>query len=189
MNHIQTEKAEPHSDSFAVEFYPSVDDYVHIAERLNASFKTPPRIQYVYQSFLAINTVVFPGFLWFNEYYLAGILILAVNVAALSWLIPWSMRDGYRDYYKEVIGPRENTIARVELDSEGIRYSSEDGESFTPWRRMTGLEETDDAIFFFFLGNGFAVRKSGFAYRAEQEAFTRFARSNLATTESLQLEQ
>ena len=50
------------------------------------------------------------------------------------------------------------------------------------------LEENDEAIFFFFAGNGFAVRKSGFAYRGEQDAFTRLARSNMAAAHS-QLEQ
>jgi hypothetical protein len=150
MNHIQTERTELPNDSLAVEFYPSVDDYVHIAERVSAAIETPPGIQYAYQFFLFINAVVFPGFLWFNDYYLAGILILAINIAALSWLIPWFTRGGYRAYFKQVVGPRENEIARVELNSEGIRYASDDGDSFMPWRRITAIEETDDAIFFFY---------------------------------------
>src|SRR5687768_14597202 len=104
MNHIPTEKAELPSDSIAVEFYPSIDDFVHIAERMSTSIKTPLLIQYAYQFFLFINAVAFPGFLWLSEYYLAGILILAVNIAALYWLIPWVTRDGYRAYYKQVIG-------------------------------------------------------------------------------------
>ena len=188
MNHIQTAKTELPSDSLSVEFYPSVDDYVHIAERVSSSIKTPTLIQYAYQFFLFVNAAAFPAFLWFSEYYIAGILILAINIAALSWLIPWFARDGYRAYFEQVIGPREREIARAELNSEGIRYTSDDGESFLPWRRITAIEETDDAIFFFFAGNGFAVRKSGFAYRGEQEAFTRLARSNVAAAQG-QLEQ
>jgi hypothetical protein len=189
MNHIQTAKTDLPSDSLAVEFHPSVDDYVHIANRVAASIKTPPVIRYAYQFFLFINAVGFPAFLWLNEYYIAGILILAVNIAALSWLIPWFTRGGHRAYFEQVIGPRESEIARVELNSKGIRYSSDDGESFFPWRRITAIEETDDAIFFFFSGNGFAVRKSGFAYRGEQDAFTRLARSYLEGEHSPQLEQ
>jgi len=177
------------TDSLAVEFHPSVDDYVHIANRVTASIKTPLGIQYAYQFFLFINAIVFPVVLWLNDYYIAGILILAANIAALSWLIPWFTRGGHRAYFEQVIGPRENEIARVELNSSGIRYSSDDGESFFPWRRITAIEETDDAIFFFFSGNGFAVRKSGFAYRDEQDAFSRFARSHLAAGQTLQLEQ
>lgn len=181
MNHIQTAKTEhPNSDSLAVEFYPSVDDYVHIAERVSASIKTPPAIQHSYQIFLFLNAAVFPVFLYFSDYYVAAIFVLAVNIAALSWLIPWFARDGYRAYFEQVIGPREKEIARAELNSEGIRYTSDDGESFLPWRRITAIEETDEAIFFFFAGNGFAVRKSGFAYRGEEDAFKRLARSNLA---------
>ncbi len=189
MNHIQTAMTDPPSDSLAVEFYPAVDDYIHISQRVSASLKTPPVVQYAYQVFLFMNAGIFPGFLWFSDNYLAAVLILAMNVAALYWLIPWFARDGYRAYYEQVIGPRESEIARAELNSEGIRYSSDDGESFLPWRRITAIEETDDAIFFFFAGNGFAVRKSGFAYRGEQDAFTRFARSNFAAAQNHQLDQ
>lgn len=189
MNHIPTETTEPPVDSLEVEFYPSVEDYVHIASRVTASAGSPPTIQYLYQGFLFINAVGFPAFLWFSDYYLTGIFVMVLNIAALSWLIPWFTRDGYRDYYERVIGPREKEIARVTLNAEGIRYASDNGESFLPWQRITAIEETDDAIFFFFAGNGFAVRKSGFAYRGEQEKFTRFARANLDSAHNLQLEQ
>jgi hypothetical protein len=189
MNHIQTETTDPPTDSLEVEFYPSVEDYVHIGSRVTASVGTPATIQYIYQGFLFINAVGFPAFLWFNNYYLIGIVIAVLNIAALAWLIPWSIRDGYRAYYEQVIGPREKEIARVKLNSAGIRYTSDNGETFLPWQRITAIEETDDAIFFFFAGNGLAVRKSGFAYRGEQDAFTRFARANLDSARNPQLEQ
>ena len=189
MNLTQTETSDPPSDLRVVEFYPSVDDYVHITAHVTRQLKSPLTIQYAYQVILFINAIGFPAFLWFGNYYLWGFLILAVNLAALAWLIPWFTRDSYREYYKQVIGPRENEIARTELDSEGIRYYSERGDTFLRWRYVTEIEETDDAIFFYFLGNGFAVRKNGFAYREEQEAFVAFARSNLKAAHAPQLEQ
>ena len=113
MNHMKTETSDLPIDSVEVEFYPSVDDYVHIAQRVSSSIGTPHAVKYAYQIFLILNTIGFPAFLWLNEYYLPGLLIAAINVAALSWLIPWFAREGYRDYFKQVVGPREAEVARV----------------------------------------------------------------------------
>jgi hypothetical protein len=175
MNHIQRTKAEIASDSYSVEFYPSTDDYVHIALRTSQSVPTPTPIRFAYQTFLIINAVWFPAFLWFNDFFLAGILLLGINVAALAWVIPWFAAGSLRRYYEHTVGPRENTIARVELTALGITYWADEAEVFWPWRRITSIEETDETIFFYFHGNGLAVRKSGFAYHEQEVDFIKAA--------------
>ena len=189
MNPIQRTKAETANDSYSVEFYPSTDDYVHIAIKTSQSVPTPTPIKFAYQAFLVINAVGFPAFLWFNEFFLAGLLLLALNVAALAWVIPWFTAGGLRKFYEHTVGPRENRIARVEISREGISYWADDAEVFWPWRRITSIEETDEAIFFFFPGNGLAVRKSGFAYHDEEVAFLRAARGYLEVSHPPGLEQ
>ena len=179
MNHIQRTKAETGSDSYSVEFYPSTDDYVHIALKTSESVPTPTPIKFAYQTFLVINAIGFPAFLWFNEFFLAGLLLLGINITALAWVIPWSTAAGLRKYYEHMVGHRENKIARVEISRAGISYWAEDGEGFYPWHRITSIDETDEAIFFFFPGNGLAVRKSGFAYHDDELDFLRTARGYL----------
>jgi hypothetical protein len=171
-----------------VEFYPSADDYVHIASKIGAEVPTPPLIKYSYLFFLLLNTVGFPAFLWFNDFLLAGVLLLALNIVALQWVIPWFTTGSLRKYYEHTMGPREKSVARVELSAEGVSYSSDEAETFWPWRRILAIEETDEAIYFYFLGNGFAVRKSGFAYRDEQVAFMNAATGYLAESKTGRLE-
>jgi len=163
------------SDSYSVEFYPSTDDYVHIALKTTQAVPAPAPLKFAYKSFLIINAVGFPAFLFFNEFFLAGFLLLATNVFAISWLIPWFTAGGLRKYYEHTFGPRENKIARVDITREGISYWADDAEVFWPWRRITSIEETNEAIFFFFPGSGFAVRKSGFAYHEEEVDFVKAA--------------
>ena len=188
MNHIQRTKAETPSDSYYVEFYPSTDDYIHIALKTSQSVPTPAPLKLAYQAFLIINAVGFPVFLWLNEFFVAGFILLAMNLVAVSWLIPWFMSGGLRKYYEHTVGPRENKIARVEITREGINYWADDAEAFWPWRRITSIEETDEAIFFFFPGNGVAVRKSGFAYHEEQVDFVNAAHRYLDDSRMMKLE-
>ena len=164
------------NEKLTVEFYPSVDDYVHIASKISGSVPPKTLTTYAYYLFLAINVVVFPAFLFANELVLAGTLVLILNFAAVAFLIPRVNPDSFREYYKEIFGDRERHVARVELSGEGVNYFADDGESFWPWKRITEIEETPDAIYFFFQGNGFAARKSGFVYLEEQKSFLDAAR-------------
>ena len=104
------------------------------------------------------------------------------------FIIPRVNSDGYRKYYEHLYGNRENQIATVELSSAGIRYWSDGAESFWPWRRINSVEETDESIFFYFDGNGFAVRKSGFAYPDESVTFVNFAQGHLSEARNQQLQ-
>lgn len=172
-----------------MEFYPSADDYVHIASKNSQSVPTPKVFRFVYKTFLIINAIGFPAFLWLNDFFLIGFLLLIVNIAVLVWLIPWFTSTSLRLYYEHTVGPRENKVVRVDLTPEGINYSADDAQAFWPWRRITSIEETDESIFFYFLGNGFAVRKSGFVYHEDEVAFVRAANSYLEASRPLGLEQ
>ena len=189
MNHIQRTTAHPASDSYSVEFYPSTDDYVHIALKTSASVPTPALIKIGYKAFLIINAVGFPTFLWLNEFFLAGFLLFGLNLVALAWVIPWFAAGGLRRYYEHTVGSREKHVARVDLTPEGINYSADDAELFWPWRRITSIEETDESIYFYFPGNGIAVRKSGFAYHEEQVEFLKAAHGFLSSSRRERLEQ
>lgn len=168
---------EPPTEKLAAEFYPSVDDYVHIASKVGATFPVPTPSLYAYYLFLITNSIVFPAFLLFNEFILASLVVLVLNIGAVMFIIPRVNADGFRKYYRHVYGGRENRIARVELTGDGVSYFDDESKSFWPWTSITEIEETPDAIFFFFEGNGLAVRKSGFAYLDEQKSFLDFARN------------
>jgi len=189
MNHIQTTTAETPTDSYSVEFYPSADDYAYIASTISKSVPVPPLIKYSYQLFLIVNAVFFPAFLWLNEFLIAGILVAALNVIALSRILPWVSSTGLRKFYDHVFRNRESEVARVEITSEGIHYSANGAETFWPWQRINAIEESDESIYFFFDGNGIAVRKSGFAYRDQQMEFLGFARQALEEHRSREIVQ
>lgn len=188
MNHTQTIQTEqPSSKTFTVEFYPSVDDYAYLASKISGSVPTPTITGYAYYLFLLLNVIAFPAFLWINDYELTGFVVFTLNVAALIFLIPRVNSDSYRKYYEHLFGDRENEIARVILSSAGAKYIADGGESFWPWRRITEIEETAESIYFYYDGNGFAVRKSGFAYSEEQKAFIDFARQSLQMNQANQI--
>jgi len=160
----------------SVEFYPSLEDHVHIALRISSSARPKPLTRHAYNFFLTLNAIVFPSFLFFNDYMLLGLVVFGLNLVALLFIVPRVNPDTFRSYYSQLYGHRENKIARVDLTDNGIRYTADGGEGFWPWHRINDIEETDDAIYFYFDGNGFAVRKAGFAYLEEKDAFVEFAR-------------
>jgi hypothetical protein len=131
---------------------------------------------------------VFPVFLWFNDYFLAGTAIFLANLGTLIYIMPRVNSDGYRKYFEHLFGKRGKSIAKVELTRAGIRYSSSGGESFCPWDWITETEETADSVFFFHEGNGLAVKKSGFAYHEDEIAFCTFARNRIAENRSKNIE-
>lgn len=186
MRNIQMIKSEVPSKK--VEFYPSVDDHVHIANRLSSSVPTSTLTVYSYYAFLFLNTIVFPVFLWFNEYLLAGLIVFLLNILTLMFIVPRANSDSYRKYYEHLYGNRENEIATVELSSAGINYYSDGAETFWPWQRINSIEETDQSIYFFHEGNGFAVSKSGFAYPHDSTEFIDFARNSLTEVRTKQIE-
>ena len=165
--------------SYTVTFYPSVDDHVHIAERVGKAVKVSPWSKIVYQAFLFLNGILFPVFLWFHDYWLLGFLVFAIEVVALLFITGRVNRDSYKDYYSQLYGNREKEIATVDVTEHGITYSSDGGSSFWPWYRFILIEETDDSVYFFYHGNGFAVRKSGFSYKEDAADFLAFARRSL----------
>ena len=167
------------NEKLEVEFFLSVDDFVHIALKVNSSVQPNTLTTYAYYFFLISNVILFPVFLWLGDYFVLGAIVFALNVAAVTYLIPKLNADGYREYYRQLIGDREDHPATVELSVEGINYVADEGQCFWPWKRITEIEETPESIYFYFEGNGIAVRKTGFAYFEQQEVFTRFARHQL----------
>lgn len=175
MSQTQQEKTSVHS----VEFYPSVEDYLYIATRIGGSVPAGTVAGYSYYIFLFLNTIAFPAFLWINDHFAAGLAVLAVNIASIIFVIPRVRSDGYRKYYQHLFGDRGSRIAKVLLNGDGVMYESEDGYAFWPWHRIESVEETEESIYFFFEGNGFAVRKSGFAYMEDANRFMEYSRQNV----------
>ncbi len=170
-----------------VEFHASIDDYVHVADRISASVPEKTSTLYFYYAFLFLNAIIFPVFLWFNQYLLTGLIVFLLNMGALMFLIPRVGSDSNRNYYEHLHGNLENEIATVELGTDGVRYYHDGCETFFSWRKITSVEETEQSIFFYLKGNGFAVRKNGFAYRDQEREFVAFA-NNLIQTGRSELE-
>lgn len=163
----------------SVEFYPTVDDQVYVSLQINNAVKPKAATNYAFQAFLFINAIAFPAYLLFSGYVVATAIVFAINFVAFTFILPRANTDHHRDYYQQLFGDREKYPARVELTTEGVNYSAEGGTSFWPWRKIRGIEETNEAIYFFIDGNGFGVQKSGFAYREEERAFFEFAQEQM----------
>ena len=163
-----------------VEFYPTLDDFVHISLRIGEKASTTALTTLAYQLFLVVNAIGFPAFLLFSELYLLAVLLFITNLVLLFFIIPRVNSDAARNYYQRLMGTREKEIARVELSDAGILYTADEGVSFLPWRRITHMEETETSIYFYFEGNGFAIQKSGFPYVDEQLSFVNFAKTQVA---------
>lgn len=176
---MQIERSE--SQKASVEFYPTLDDFVHISLRIGEKASQSTLTTRAYYLFLIVNAIGFPAFLLFREHFVIGFLVFLANLSLLMLIVPRVNRQAAASYYQKLLGDRERKIARVELSSTGILYSADDGYSFWPWSRITSTEETETSIFFYFDGNGIAIQKSGFPYVEEQKAFLDFARSQMRT--------
>ena len=175
------------SNNYRIEFYPSIEDFVHVSARINDSAYKPAASSYLFYTFLLMNGIVFPVYLFLSDQFLAGVAVFVLNLAALLFLMPKVNPDAYRKYYESLYGDRDEHIATVELTQDGIGYSSDDAEMFWYWGRIKSIEETDNSIFFFDKCNGFGVRKNGFPYREQEIAFIDFARERIERAQSSRL--
>ena len=166
--------------SYSVEFYPSIDDLVHITQATRKAYKLPFVSQYALQIFLFINMIGCPTILWFFGWFLAGLLVLALNLGIAGLFIPAIAKADYRRFFTTLYGNFENEIVRVELSERGFGSSHLGDSSFHLWKNVKRVEETSDSIFFYLAnGRGIAVRKSGFAYDQQKNEFLAFARQKL----------
>jgi hypothetical protein len=181
------EPARDVKQSLSVEFYPSIDDHVHVSLKLGEAAAKTTLAAKLFNLFLLLNCIVFPAFLFINDYTISAILIFGINVLTVVFLVPRANSSSHREYYKKLYGNRENEIASVELSPEGIRYAADGCATFWSWHRVDLIEQTDDAVYFYLDGNGFGIRKAGFAYREEQDAFVDFANARIQDARSAQL--
>ena len=158
----------------SVEFFPALDDYLYVSTKLSNATSSTPATTYLYYTFLFVNAIAFPAFLWLDGDFAAGLAVFVVNLVAVLSLLPRVNTNALRTYYATLFGNRENEIARVELSQEGILYFSDGSHSFWEWHRIVAVEETQESIFFFLEGNGFGVRREGFAYRDDEKLFLAF---------------
>ena len=154
-----------------VSFYPNTDDLAHISEKINRSYKIPSRANQALQAFLVFNLVGMPAVLWFFDALLVGFLVFTINVVVALAFLPALRRLDYRQYFRAMFGNIENEVVEVELTDEGVWCRRSDDHSFHAWKSIKLLEETKEAIYFFFDHNGIAVAKTGFAYDEEKDLF------------------
>lgn len=166
--------------SHQVEFYPAIDDLVYISLTTSKNIAKKPFSIWAYWAFLFVNGIVFPAFLFANEYFAAAIAVFFLNLAAVLYLIPRANSDHYRSHFHSSVPDYEKDLVTIELSDDGIRYSTEKYNSFIKWSHIKKIEETPEAIYFFFDGSGWAVRKTGFAGKEQETEFVRFGRSRHA---------
>ena len=169
-----------------VEFYPSVDDYVYVAERIGNQVPPEQRVHYLFYAFLIINAIIFPVFLWFNEHLLAGFIVFLLNLLILLFVAPRANSDAFRRHYEFILRNCLDEVVTVEISSTGIRYSSDGADAFWSWSRIRSIEDAERTIYFFSDENGIAVRKEGFAYEQDTRKFLDLARKSLAEFRSQQ---
>ena len=174
-------------NSHYVEFYPSSDDYAYIALRVSDRVKVNSFSTYAFYAFLASNVVLFPATLIIKDNFRLALLVFAIEVATVLFLMPRVNSDRFKTYYSQLFSHREKRIASVDINETGLTYKTGGCVAFWPWDRVTNIEETEQAIYFFSDTNGLAVRKNGFAYSEDATQFVAYSRSAIdsVTTEKL----
>ena len=167
------------NEIYEVEFYPSLDDFIHVAARTNKTAGSSKILTYTTYAFLIVNMILFPAYLWMNDYFFVGLCIFALNMITFVVVLPKLSSASNKVAFSKMYGFREKELAFVRLNDSGLEYSSDEASTFFPWRRMTGFEETEDSLFIYVQAGGFGIRKSGFAYREEMERFKDFALKNI----------
>src|SRR5688572_33211320 len=135
-------------NTHTVEYFPSADDYAYIATRVSGSVPTPQIVTYAYQGFLLVNAIAFPAFLWYHNYFYAGLFVLIADALMLYWILPWFGSLGLKRFYDHSFGNREKRAVRVDLNLKGLTYTSDGGTLFLPWRKIQSIEESDESLFF-----------------------------------------
>ena len=164
----------------AVEFYPSLDDYVYITQRAARAYSQPRLGRIALQVFFMLNAIGLPAVLFYSDHLVAGLAVFVLNIALSVLFIPMAFKTDYRRYYRNMYPTFENEIVRVELHPDGISCHHLDDFSFHSWTNVKSIDENKESLYFFLKGGrGLAVRKSGFAYDAEKSAFITFAKSHI----------
>ena len=175
----------------AVEFYPSIDDYVAVAEFQNKKHNALTSVsKLALQGFLFVNWLALPAVLFFFGYAMASLFFLALNLVFALLFLPAMMRFDYRRYYRQVYGENfENELIRVELSQTGISIRHLNSLAFYGWDNVTGVEERSESIFIHLRASTLPIRKSGFAYVEMEQNFLAFLREHDPSANRNQLSQ
>lgn len=167
-------------EMLAVEFYPSVEDFVHISQTHAKKYPLPALTKIGLQAFFLLNAVGVPAVLIYSNNFIAALAVFLVNIALTVFVVPSLVKTDYRRFYRHYFGDLENEVVRIELHPTGVACKHLADSSFYAWKNFTYLEETKDAILFYMTGGrGVAVRKNGFAYASQIDEFLAFARQRL----------
>jgi hypothetical protein len=168
--------------SFSVEFYPAIEDFVKLSAQINKSYKLPSMAKYALQTLVAINLIGWPATLWLFGSFVPGLIVFAFNLLLTGIFLPATIRMDYRRYYRTLYPNIENEVVSVEINDEGIWNRHLENAAFYPWKNIRRIEEHNDSIYFFLRSTGFAVRKSGFAYEEQMRSFVQYAKAQLKET-------
>lgn len=168
------------AETLTVSFYPSTDDYAHIAEQVNKSGKLPVRSQYALIAFLVLNLMGLPLTLWYFELFIFGMAVFLLSLIFAMLFLPALIKVDYRNYYRSMFASMENEVAEVELTGDGIWCRHSGDFSFHSWKNIKRIEESRESIYFFCEHNGMAVNKTGFAFDAEKDRFLTFAKRHVS---------
>ena len=165
--------------TLTVEFYPSIDDLVSLTARINKRHQLPSVAKVSLQAFLAINLIGLPATLWFYDKILLGIVVFAANFAFAALFLPAVSRMDHRRYFKTLYPDLEDELATIQINQKGLLYERGGNTTFYPWKSFQAVTEEKEAIYFFLRSTGFAIRKSGFAYDEQKNAFVEFAKNRI----------
>lgn len=182
------EQPTPLNKTLEVEFYPSIEDFIYIATSVTNAMPAKGWSVNLYYLFLLVNAIGFPAYLWINNLFIPGTIVFLLNIIAVYFLTVRINADSYRNYYEHFHKNCVNEVARVQISAAGLRYASDGAESFWPWKRINRIEEGKDSIYFYCEGNGFAVRRNGFAYKDDEREFIDFANRMITTKDAKPIE-
>lgn len=168
----------PDTDSppLSVEFYPSVEDYVWLAEVNANRYPMPAAGRYALMAFVLLNAFGLPVVLFYLGYLLPALIVFGLNLALSIYVIPALFRVDHRRYFFQMTPDLEECLIRVELYENGVSTRFEEDSSFHSWKSITSVEVSQDAIFFMLRGGqAIIVRKSGFPYEQDLNRFVAFA--------------
>lgn len=168
-----------------VEFYQSVEDYVHIAEKVNKDYPLHQLVKLSLQAFVLVNLVGAPALLFFFEHLPAALLVFLVNLALTVVIVPYLTRVDFRRFYNYYYPDLEKSLTQIEIDETGVHVASSSDSGFYSWGNFKAMEVGNEAFYLYMSGGrGIAVRKSAFAYHEKAAEFTEFVQQQISRTRS-----
>ncbi|MFL6374037.1 MAG: YcxB family protein [Pyrinomonadaceae bacterium] len=152
-----------------VVFTPSYDEQVAFAAAHQKRYR-PRLTSMLSNAFVALNLVLIPAALIFDNRAVFGITAFALNLA-LYFLLSWQQRRVLRAYYETVWPTLEKNLCEIDLDEEGVSCRHAGNRNFIPWPNVRNIFQNKQLVILDGGHTQILASKRGFATEDDAKAF------------------